>query len=424
MKKLILMVILVFMILPQCNVDDIKPEHQTTTTTENARRRSNQSPVANAGSDISITLPIDSVTLNGSKSYDPDGSLVAVSWKLNSGTGTYTIVTPTSLVTVVDNLVEGAYTFRLTVTDNRGSIRYDDVNVVVIKPLPPPPPPDTVGVEYYFNKDFQNAYVYYKTSLNTAYIGNWGLETVPLVNNVQLNNTEPKEYAFQQIVADPTNTNRNVLYAQVIDDNPTISSVARAQMSIRFNSDVNLPIYHTSHRMYLHPDVQYFTNYSSSITWFTIVEIWNQYVSTWGGSTSGSARWGLSIFKDSGAGQSLYWRLKADYMQPETMHDVRMWTYYNRTVPIPTGKWFTLDIYMKRGDNADGRMTITLTPDGEQSQIMFDVANSTQYPGHPEIPLSSWQPFKLYLNDTYLDWMRLNNKKIAAYYNDFKWYVN
>lgn len=93
-------------------------------------------------------------------------------------------------------------------------------------------------------------------------------------------------------------------------------------------------------------------------------------------------------------------------------------------VPIPLGKWFTLDLYMKRGDGSDGRMIIKITPDGEATSTLFDIANSTVYPGHPQIQISTWQPFKIYLDDEYLDWMRSNNKVLAAYYNDYKWYKN
>ena len=44
----------------------------------------NQAPIANAGSNISITLPTNSVTLNGSGA-DPDGTIVGYSWTKLSG---------------------------------------------------------------------------------------------------------------------------------------------------------------------------------------------------------------------------------------------------------------------------------------------------------------------------------------------------
>jgi hypothetical protein len=89
----------------------------------------NQSPTANAGTDKTITLPTNSVTLTGSGS-DPDGSIASYSWTKISGPSA-TIASPSSASTNVTGLVQGSYVFRLTVTDNQGATASDDVNVVV-----------------------------------------------------------------------------------------------------------------------------------------------------------------------------------------------------------------------------------------------------------------------------------------------------
>jgi hypothetical protein len=91
----------------------------------------NQSPVANAGTDIAITLPTTSVTLTGSLSSDPDGSIVKYAWSKVSGPTSFLIVSTGFVNTVVSNLVAGTYVFRLTVTDNNGATANDDVTVVV-----------------------------------------------------------------------------------------------------------------------------------------------------------------------------------------------------------------------------------------------------------------------------------------------------
>jgi hypothetical protein len=91
---------------------------------------SNTAPTANAGTDKSITLPTNSVTLSGSGS-DADGSISSYSWTKISGPSQFTIGTPSQASTSVSNLVEGTYIFRLTVTDNGGATGSDDVTVVV-----------------------------------------------------------------------------------------------------------------------------------------------------------------------------------------------------------------------------------------------------------------------------------------------------
>src|SRR6478672_475387 len=89
----------------------------------------NQPPVVNAGTDQTITLPTNNVTLTATAS-DADGSVASYTWTKTAG-GTATINTPSSLTTTVSGLVQGSYTFRLTVTDNQGAVSTDDVNVIV-----------------------------------------------------------------------------------------------------------------------------------------------------------------------------------------------------------------------------------------------------------------------------------------------------
>lgn len=90
----------------------------------------NQLPVANAGADKVVTLPTNSVTLNGSGS-DPDGSVSSYAWSKVSGPSGGTISSPSLASTNITNMVEGSYSFRLTVTDNNGGQHSDDVLVTV-----------------------------------------------------------------------------------------------------------------------------------------------------------------------------------------------------------------------------------------------------------------------------------------------------
>jgi hypothetical protein len=92
---------------------------------------SNQLPVANAGADQTITLPANSVNLNGSNSSDPGGSIVSYSWSKISGPAEFTINSPAAASTTVSGLVTGTYTFRLTVTDNQNATASDDVVITV-----------------------------------------------------------------------------------------------------------------------------------------------------------------------------------------------------------------------------------------------------------------------------------------------------
>src|SRR5678809_390901 len=61
----------------------------------------NQPPIALAGPDVTITLPIDSVMLDGSRSSDPDGKISAWQWTKVSGPASSTIVNATAVTTTV-----------------------------------------------------------------------------------------------------------------------------------------------------------------------------------------------------------------------------------------------------------------------------------------------------------------------------------
>src|SRR5205085_12392169 len=96
---------------------------------------SGQSPIANAGKDESI--PVGQATvLHGENSTSPAGSIVSYSWTKYSGPANFEMLSPASATTWIRNLVDGVYTFRLTITDNRGVSAYDDVVITVGKGSP------------------------------------------------------------------------------------------------------------------------------------------------------------------------------------------------------------------------------------------------------------------------------------------------
>jgi hypothetical protein len=90
----------------------------------------NKAPIANAGKDIIITLPLNKTQLAGSGT-DSDGTIVAYKWTKVDGPVNYTLSAPTASKTSLTNLVEGIYLFQLTVTDNGGATGMDTVMVTV-----------------------------------------------------------------------------------------------------------------------------------------------------------------------------------------------------------------------------------------------------------------------------------------------------
>ena len=107
-----------------------------TVTVNAATAPPNQAPTANAGSDVTLTLPVNSTILTGS-GYDPDGTIVSYAWTRVSGPTTFTLINANASSTALNGLVQGTYVFRLTVTDNSGATATDNVTITVNAVTPP-----------------------------------------------------------------------------------------------------------------------------------------------------------------------------------------------------------------------------------------------------------------------------------------------
>jgi hypothetical protein len=91
----------------------------------------NHPPLACAGTDQVITLPINTVTLDGSCSTDPDNNITSYSWSKISGPTAFSIVNANALQTPAKDLVEGMYLFELKVTDAAGAFDRDTIQITV-----------------------------------------------------------------------------------------------------------------------------------------------------------------------------------------------------------------------------------------------------------------------------------------------------
>jgi hypothetical protein len=91
----------------------------------------NTPPVARAGADQILNLPLNNTTLVGNTSTDANGTIVSYAWTKISGPVALIMSTPSASNTAISGLTRGIYKFRLTVKDNQGSIKYDDIIVYV-----------------------------------------------------------------------------------------------------------------------------------------------------------------------------------------------------------------------------------------------------------------------------------------------------
>jgi lysophospholipase L1-like esterase len=92
----------------------------------------NEVPQVTVGSAMNITLPLNTVTLSAS-AIDPDGSVMSILWTQVSGPATASITSANTWNPFISlsSSAAGTYTFRCSVTDDRGGTGSADVNVVV-----------------------------------------------------------------------------------------------------------------------------------------------------------------------------------------------------------------------------------------------------------------------------------------------------
>jgi hypothetical protein len=95
--------------------------------------QANALPFANAGPNRLITLPTNSADLNGSASYDRDGVIKSYVWRQVKGPSNSTLSSNSTPNIKVSNLVEGVYTYKLTVRDDDKAKASATVTVTIVK---------------------------------------------------------------------------------------------------------------------------------------------------------------------------------------------------------------------------------------------------------------------------------------------------
>lgn len=91
-------------------------------------------PLANAGSDQIIILPIDTATLDGSSSSDPDNNISTYTWAIISGPSSSNISNLYAAKTQLTNLIQGVYQIELMVIDSDNLSAKDTIQIIV-KPI-------------------------------------------------------------------------------------------------------------------------------------------------------------------------------------------------------------------------------------------------------------------------------------------------
>src|SRR5690606_9999699 len=96
-------------------------------------KKVNQKPIAKAGGNQEITLPKNSVVVDGSRYAEKFRTIASYKWTKVSGPASFKIHDPNNRKTEISELRGGTYKFRLTVTDDDKATATDEITVVVNK---------------------------------------------------------------------------------------------------------------------------------------------------------------------------------------------------------------------------------------------------------------------------------------------------
>ncbi|KAM3965719.1 dyslexia-associated protein KIAA0319 [Aphomia sociella] len=190
----------------------------------------NTPPVANAGSDMFISLPQTWITLNGSGSHD-DHRIVAYTWRCLSGPTNSNIINFNESVANATALTKGQYVFSLTVLDDNGNSATDNVTVTVNQNKNSPPKADAGG-DQVLNQPISVLILNGSKSSDDFRIVSWkwsrsgsGLAAGTVILNsdtqpvLMLTNIEPGRYVFELTVTDDQGeSDRDTVSVQVKPD--------------------------------------------------------------------------------------------------------------------------------------------------------------------------------------------------------------
>jgi hypothetical protein len=242
------------------------------------------------------------------------------------------------------------------------------------------------------------------------------LQSTGGIKSVWLNYTGGDETKRRvKIIPEPGNPANHVLQFWLNDSWSASENQVKARVQLEFHGiQEGLKEFHQSARVFLTEDFNALKSYPKAIHWCTISEFWNN--EWWTKGEQHGFRITLGIGKSRGAGNELHFILNA-----EDQGMVEVWNADNPEVKVPVGKWFTMDYYFKEGDKTTGRFRMTITPEGEPSQVVFDVHDFTHMTKDTAPDgITGYNPFKLYTSKEIVAHVKAQGKTLQIYWDDLK----
>jgi hypothetical protein len=224
---------------------------------------------------------------------------------------------------------------------------------------------------------------------------------------------------YARIIPEPGNPDNHILHFWL--NEPNVDG-KKGRIQANLHANAGMKEFYQSARVFLHEDFNTVRTYPDRIHWLTIAEYWNNI--TWRQSVPFGFRITLGIGKPVKGNSDLYFILDAQDCQlfeDGSQKYTTIWAETNETEKVPIGEWFRLEYYYKEGNEKEGRYYLSLTIDGGEEQVIFDLNKITHNTKDPAPDgVSDFHPFKLYTSKGLIDYMNSMGKTLQIYWDDFK----
>jgi len=226
------------------------------------------------------------------------------------------------------------------------------------------------------------------------------------------------------ITADPELPGNKVLKFQLMKPhiNEGFQKKGRVQLNVNENNCIS-EIYQKV-RLRLHPDMEWLKAWDERVAWLSLFEFWNN--ADWTNEKN-PFRVTVNLFKDKkGPVNEMYFHVKGDYKNDCTYCKWNLlWEELGEGFSVPFGEWMDIEIYIKEGDEKNGRFFMAVTPDSGEKIVIFDLICSTQHPDEtcPD-GFSHLQPMKLYTSDNLINYMKDAGKELSVCWDDWSFSIN
>jgi len=220
------------------------------------------------------------------------------------------------------------------------------------------------------------------------------------------------------IVDDPDSTGNEVLKFQIFEPHVKEGSnrKGRVQLAVHDNNCIK-EIYQTV-KLKLHPDLAYYEDRSDRLFWFTLFEFWNNGAWT---KEKYPFRVSVNLNKEDGVGSPINFRVKSDFQKCRTCKWKEVWGETATSFPVVYGEWMEIELYIKEGDENNGRFYMSVTPENGSKTVLFDLYYTTQHPKEKCADgFTHFEAMKIYVGEDDINYMNDANKELAIYWDDWK----